>query len=50
MLPPLGILEVKHLYTTTIPLSSVRIFNIAPSNIRLLYCYTKNGRGKYLFS
>ena len=43
MLPPPGILEVKHLCTTTVPLSSIRIFNIAPSNIQLLYCHTRDG-------
>ena len=42
MLPPLGMLEVKHLYTAAIPLSSIKIFNIAPFDIWLLYCYTKN--------
>ena len=50
MLPPLGILEVKYLYTTAIPLFFTRIFNIAPFNIWLLYCHARDGRGRYLFS
>ena len=33
MLPPPGMLEVKHLCTITVPLFSARIFNIAPSDI-----------------